>query len=618
MSDGVDLEIVKKTQHALGKYVKKPPLSEKLLSKPPFRFLHDVIVAVIKNTGFLKDLFNQDELIADNVKEREAKLAFLNKLIDAVKNITNTDLKVRASKIIAGAQPNETNLLLQAIAQGIEKKLDSSEYVKQLKNSQSSIKNDQAKPKRSSSKEIKLNKSPKDEKSPTEHKNKENRNRSKVREPSKERKIPSKENVKDKKEKKISSVSSSRTNKSDSKTKKTEKLTAKTKDVIDSPESISKTSENASIKETYSEKDEVENKATPTIDDPSNNLESIKESVAREETVLGDDDRPKTRDIQSGYLSKMGKDKQEEEGNDEVRARKTDVNNGRADIAVVENDKNTVTPVARQMSARPKSARPKSGEFKEKNEKYSENQKKRVEGQDVTENIVLQTSSSVQRPKSSLRPPSVRPSSARPGAPRLRPDSALPIHEVVPMGKINVIVENLDNDGEDEDTVVIHNAAEEQATAEPIADLPAKNQSHLVEQILDQIKENEDLPKSKADIDWEQDNLRGRDTTSKEMNQLRNLIQSFTKSANPLGKLLNYLHEDIETMHAELQQWTKIKSQLFAEIAKQEKLKLEMEKPLQEKLENLKQEIAKQEQEIVDVRANIIRNDIRIRELINK
>ncbi|KAL3287893.1 hypothetical protein HHI36_002349, partial [Cryptolaemus montrouzieri] len=108
----------------------------------------------------------------------------------------------------------------------------------------------------------------------------------------------------------------------------------------------------------------------------------------------------------------------------------------------------------------------------------------------------------LQRPKSSLRPPSVRPSSARPGAPRLRPDSALPIEEVIPMGKINVIVENFDNDGEEEETVIIHNAPEE---IEPIIDLPAKNQSHLVEQILDQIKESDDIPKTKVELDWEQD-----------------------------------------------------------------------------------------------------------------
>lgn len=95
MSDGVDLKIIKKTQQVLGKYVKKPPLTEKLLSKPPFRFLHDVIVAVIKNTGFLNEIFNKNELIADNVKERDAKLSFLNKLIDAVSEYNQLNMRFK-------------------------------------------------------------------------------------------------------------------------------------------------------------------------------------------------------------------------------------------------------------------------------------------------------------------------------------------------------------------------------------------------------------------------------------------------------------------------------------------------------------------------------------------
>lgn len=41
-----DLSIIKLTQDTLGKYIKKPPLTEKLLRKPPFRFLHDIVNVV--------------------------------------------------------------------------------------------------------------------------------------------------------------------------------------------------------------------------------------------------------------------------------------------------------------------------------------------------------------------------------------------------------------------------------------------------------------------------------------------------------------------------------------------------------------------------------------------
>lgn len=45
-SVAMNAAVLKKTQDTLGKVIKKPPLTEKLLSKPPFRYLHDIFSEV--------------------------------------------------------------------------------------------------------------------------------------------------------------------------------------------------------------------------------------------------------------------------------------------------------------------------------------------------------------------------------------------------------------------------------------------------------------------------------------------------------------------------------------------------------------------------------------------
>ena len=63
MSDAVLAAAVQETINSMGKIIRRPPMTEKLLVKPPFRFLHDVVSEVIKSTGFLDGLFNANEMV---------------------------------------------------------------------------------------------------------------------------------------------------------------------------------------------------------------------------------------------------------------------------------------------------------------------------------------------------------------------------------------------------------------------------------------------------------------------------------------------------------------------------------------------------------------------------
>ena len=57
----------------------KPKLSLKLLSKPPFRFLHDLVMNTSRATGFGAGLFD-DEDMDPKAMDKAGKIGFLTKV----------------------------------------------------------------------------------------------------------------------------------------------------------------------------------------------------------------------------------------------------------------------------------------------------------------------------------------------------------------------------------------------------------------------------------------------------------------------------------------------------------------------------------------------------------
>jgi TRAF3-interacting protein 1 len=108
----------------LGAVIRKPPLTEKLLAKPPVRYIQDIVSEVVRTTGVFQGLFSAAELSADAVAERDGKLAFLQKLIDAVGYALGKPVEARAAKIAAGQEPEQTNALLQMLASVVSEKRD--------------------------------------------------------------------------------------------------------------------------------------------------------------------------------------------------------------------------------------------------------------------------------------------------------------------------------------------------------------------------------------------------------------------------------------------------------------------------------------------------------------
>ena len=127
----VSSDVIESTKTAILKVIKKPTPTDKLLQRPPFKFIQDVIVAVIKATKFREDLYSADEVTADLSKNRDGKISFLEKAIAAVEEALGDKLDIKASKVIAGLEVDKTNIFLTKFVEAAIEKGESTQATKQ-------------------------------------------------------------------------------------------------------------------------------------------------------------------------------------------------------------------------------------------------------------------------------------------------------------------------------------------------------------------------------------------------------------------------------------------------------------------------------------------------------
>lgn len=223
-----------------------------------------------------------------------------------------------------------------------------------------------------------------------------------------------------------------------------------------------------------------------------------------------------------------------------------------------------------------------------------------------------------------------RPGSARPAPPRVRRQASaeVVVPERVSSGKgvSNVIVDKQKDNGDDDDNEFMVEEASPPLSEMPKMELEAEldlpgHEKHgsLVKKILETKKdyETQDAAVSKDKLLLtDTGRKKEKDLVTKEIEKLRGSIQIVCRSALPLGKMMDYIQEDMDTMKNELQTW-RTENREHAEVLLREQSVTDTAvDPLKAELAELEQLIKEQRDKICTVKGNILRNEEKIQKMV--
>ncbi|XP_025889538.1 TRAF3-interacting protein 1 isoform X2 [Nothoprocta perdicaria] len=657
--------VVRRTQEALGRVIRKPPLTERLLSKPPFRYLHDVITEVIRVTGFMKGLYTDFELKSENVKDKDAKISFLQKAIDAVVLVTGEPLSVKPARVVAGHEPEKTNELLQAIGKCCLNKLSSDDAVKRILAGERA--DAKGKPPLSKSRD-KENRASRAEEQKS-HRDKEGKGDSEIRDRSLSRDRKPKEDLKE--EGKEREKESDKRKDNEDRHKDSERGNIKEEEKQERERNKSRTTKEGRESEDDKEKRDIERekdlehgkrqereKKKEGGREKDRVKERDKEKVRERDKERGKDrerDRRRERGKDGEHSREHGKDKAEKKSTDsEEPALKKTERPSKDSKYQPDNESESPSGITRQPLTKGSRQRTKPGgegtvETHVLADKVSEDNaakpqekaepavavKQKAEGE--AENTAPEKPAASENDKApnDLPPPVVqrrisRPGSARPAPPRIKRQESTEalIPERNSSGKTvsNLITDHQNSDDDDDQFVV--------EAALPLPEIPemetepevqlVEDEKHggLVKRILETKKDYEASQKSLKSAEKEKPFVseaarkKERDLVAKEIERLQVSIQTLCRSSLPLGKIMDYIQEDMDAMKNELQMWRHENRQLAEALQKEQSITDSAVEPLKAELAELEQLIKDQQDKICAVKSNILKNEDKIQKMI--
>lgn len=603
----VDIKIIKETQKSVGKLIKRPQLTDKLLQKPPFRFLHDIIKAIIKDTGFLSGLFTPDELDYEKIKDKDSKVAFLTKLINVVKTASGKNLTVRPSKIIAGLEAAKTNELLQAIAFCVDQKIDAKDAIEKVKGEVEVVEPKVVKPAKvvaTKAKPLKVETKPVKKVTETGKKNEKIEKKTTVA-TNKGKVVP--KSVEQTPEPETTSESKTDTDKDSVKEfKKLEEEAAK----------------QVAAQEHKLERGKSINEESQEISEPKGPAQNEGASSGKRRKSLTHADAVDSLDLKSLEPTK--------EEHIPVTADETPNNHESLPISETEkqiletNEKpETIAETSTTPNKRTDSGRQSRMSGRRQSTDVVSEQPNKREPTASQKSKFIRTQSEDKMVK--LRPQSVRPPSARPGAPKRR-DKNIEIilqPEEIVKAPSNIItkLDTLEAELEDnvDNLVIIENPSvmnDDDGIIPRTNDLPdgsGEKEGALVQQILETQREftnagATDPTVNQSDTMWESP-FDSRALSSAKTEALRDSIQKLTKSVNPLGKLLDFMQEDVDSMQIELTQQLELYQSALVDMESEKAATEAAIQPFKQQLHQLRENIKFYHTAIMDVRCNILNNE---------